>query len=266
MLVLLYHRIHPKFGVKPQDFKRQVLFLKKHLKPVNLEEAERAPRLSFLITFDDGFYDNYFYAYPILKELQVPAVIFVPPERLLDSEEVRRDEKLTNFSTYEAFKLSFLHKDNFPFLSWGELREMGDVFSVQSHGLTHRAAPGRGKPFKGKGDWRLFSLSEEERKGLKEGSQLSSILVKDKREAKRELSLSKELIEKKLGVEVKALAFPWGIYDKELLEIAKRVGYRLCFTTERGWNLLRSCKVKRLAVSEKKSFRWFKIRSLLYSL
>ena len=267
MLVLLYHRVHPKFGVHPELFREQMLFLKRRLRLVSLKEAENPPPFSALVTFDDGFYDVFYYAYPILKELSIPAVIFVSPERLLNSQVVRTAPHYSNVSTYEAFKNSFLNKDNSAFLSWGELKEMEDVFSIQSHGLTHRATVGRGgKPFKGEGkDWRIFSLSEEERKKVKVGTPLTSILVKDKREAERELSLSKEIIEKNLGIKVNSLAFPWGIYNGELLKTAKKLGYRYCFTTVRGWNRRASCEIKRLAVGEKKSLRWFKIRSLLYS-
>jgi len=270
MLTLLYHRVHPKFGVHPDKFRKQMEFLRKRFKVLSLEEARKGSSPpSVLITFDDGFYDVFHYAYPILKELSLPAVIFVSPERLLNSKRVRRTHEPSNLSTYDAFKSSFLKGDNSAFLTWGELEEMMDVFSVQSHALTHRAAIGEGgKPFKGEGrDWRIFSLPEEEQAKVKIGTPLTSILVKDGKEAKRELLLSKELIEKNLGEKVSSIAFPWGIYSKELLEIAKKVGYSHAFTTQRGWNGRRlPFKVKRLAVGENKSLRWFKIRSLLYSI
>ncbi len=267
MLVLLYHRVHPKFGVHPELFRKQLLFLKRFFKVLTLKEAEKGRSRGVLLTFDDGFYDVYYYAYPILKELSLPAAIFVSPERVFNSYKVRKEERFSNVSTYEAFKLSFSQGDNSSFLSWGELKEMGSLFSVQSHALTHRACIGaKGKPFKGKGDWRYFSLSEKEKKRVKVGAPLTSILVSDKKEAERELLESKRIIEEKLGAEVNSLAFPWGIYDRELLNLAKRLGYKFCFTTKRGWNRKLSCEVKRLAVGERKSLSWFKTRALFYSL
>ncbi len=268
LLVVLYHRVHPEFGVHPEVFRKQIEFLSAKLKTISLNGLENSGRFSALVTFDDGFYDFFVYAYPILKKYQVPAVIFVSPERVLNSEEVRNSSEFSDVPTPEAFKRSFLKGDNSAFLSWGELRLISSegLVSVQSHALTHRAALGRGKPYKPLNDWRIYSLPKDIRKNIKPGTELTSILIADKREAERELSLSKSILEEKLGKEVNAIAWPWGIYDKELVEMAKRIGYRFCFTTERGWNRGNLCRIKRLAVGEKKSMFWFKTRSLLYAL
>ncbi len=266
--VLLYHRVHPEYGVHPEVFEKQIEFLSRKLKMVPIGTLEKAGRFSALVTFDDGFYDFFVYAYPILKKYQVPAVIFVSPERVLNSDEVRTSAQFSDVPTPEAFKKSFLDGDNSAFLSWGELRLISSegLVSVQSHALTHRAAPGKGKPYRPPKDWRIYSLPEDVRKKVKPGTELTSILVADKREAERELSFSKSILEERLGKEVNAIAWPWGIYDEELVEIAKKVGYRFCFTTERGWNREDFCHIKRLAVSEKKSMFWFKTRALLYAL
>ncbi len=253
-LVLLYHRINPNFGIKPEVFKKQIKILKRLLS-----------KDQFLITFDDGFYDFFFYAYPILKEFELNAVIFISPERILNSEDIRYNAELTRISTSTAFCNSFLKNDNSAFLSWGELKAVSDIVDVQSHGLTHRASIGKGHPYK-KGDWRICSLTEEERAKVKEGTELTSILVTNYEEAERELKESKEIIEKKLGKSVNSIAFPWGIYNDNLIEIAKATGYKYCFTTERGWNRRKDCKIKRLSVSEKKNMFWFVTRSIIYAL
>jgi peptidoglycan/xylan/chitin deacetylase (PgdA/CDA1 family) len=89
--------------------------------------------------------------------------------------------------------------------------------------------------------------------------------VADYEEAERELRESKRILEKKLNKETCAIAWPWGIYDENVVDIAKNVGYKFCFTTERGWNRDNFCCVKRLVVSEKKSMFWFKTKTLLYA-
>lgn len=265
--VLLYHRVHPEFGVKPEVFEEQVKFLKRHFRILRLEELPTASRFpSALITFDDGFSDVFFYAYPILKRYNVPAVLFVPPERVFNSDEVRGNPKVSDISTFNAFRISFLNGDNTAFLSWGELKAVSDLIDVQSHALSHRAAVGKGKPFKPKTDWRVYSLSKLERKSIQNRTKLTSILVNDYKEAEVELRESKRILEEKLNKGITALAWPWGIYNKEIVKKAQEIGYKFCFTTERGWNRNNFRYLKRLAVSEKKCMFWFKTRSLLYAL
>jgi len=264
---LLYHRVHPKFGVKPEIFEEQIKFLKKYFQILKLEELEKRNHFpSALITFDDGFLDTFFYAYPVLRKYNVPAILFVSPQRILNTEDVRDNPMISDVSTFEAFKNSFLNNDNSAFLSWGELKAISDLIDVQSHALSHRASLGKGKPIKSKHDWRVYSLNDNEREKIKEGTELTSILVTNHKVAEKELMESKRLLEEKLNKAVNAIAWPWGIYDERVVDIAKKIGYRFCFTTNRGFNRKDFCHIKRLAVNERKSMLWFITRTFLYSL
>ena len=88
--VLMYHSISPdhkdsSLYVSPEVFKAQMEFLSKHhynvvaLEKVAayIEKKEKMPRRTVAITFDDGAYDNYSNAYPVLKQLSIPATFFV---------------------------------------------------------------------------------------------------------------------------------------------------------------------------------------------
>ncbi|SDF09058.1 polysaccharide deacetylase family protein [Sporomusa acidovorans] len=91
--VLLYHHINddnsdlPNLTVTPAEFERQIVMLKnagfETISPEDFmaymrQEPVALPDKPILITFDDGYEDNYTYAFPILKKYSFKAVIFVP--------------------------------------------------------------------------------------------------------------------------------------------------------------------------------------------
>ncbi len=263
--VLLYHRIHPKYGIKPEIFEKQILFLKKNFHILTIRDLKSSHRFpSILITFDDGFYDTFLYAYPIMKKYGVTGIVFVSPERVFEAGNRKKED--ADVSTYNAFKNSFTKGDNRAFMSWQELKIASDILDVQSHCLSHKAAVGKGKPFKSTNDWRVYSLDEKERKKVKEETELTSIILTNEKTAREELMKSKLIIEEKLNKKVKAVAWPWGMYNENAVKIARDIGYEFCFTTDRGFNRKNYCNIKRLAVGEKKSMFWFITRTLLYSL
>ncbi len=89
VLVLTYHRISDikrapwiLRAVNPHDFERQILYLRKsfNVLPIDnvvkcIREGEPLSPRTVIITFDDGYKDNYLNAYPILKKHNVPATI-----------------------------------------------------------------------------------------------------------------------------------------------------------------------------------------------
>jgi peptidoglycan/xylan/chitin deacetylase (PgdA/CDA1 family) len=85
--VLTYHRV----GVSPYGFKHvtadvfreQMRWLREHCRPIHPNDLQQTVttggRLKppVLVTFDDGYRDYHDVAYPILRELRIPAVNFV---------------------------------------------------------------------------------------------------------------------------------------------------------------------------------------------
>lgn len=87
-VILMYHSIDRSnefFTVKPEDFKKQMSYLKENnFKVIGLTELggllernEIISKKTVVITFDDGYEDNFLIAYPILKKNGFPATIFV---------------------------------------------------------------------------------------------------------------------------------------------------------------------------------------------
>jgi peptidoglycan/xylan/chitin deacetylase (PgdA/CDA1 family) len=131
--VLMYHHISEELGreecfnVTPCLFEKQIGFLlTKNFKVISLtqlveylKENSPLPPKSVVITFDDGYKNNYIYAYPILRKYNIPATIF------LTTGFVNGSVKATSFSgTYEKI-FSECPQEGLP-LSWEEIREMSE--------------------------------------------------------------------------------------------------------------------------------------------
>lgn len=91
LAILLYHRVAPRSGhwssyssIIPSDFERQLAYLASNFHVIPLLELAHIiqndltfPKKAAVITFDDGYKDNYLFAYPLLKKYGLPATIFL---------------------------------------------------------------------------------------------------------------------------------------------------------------------------------------------
>ena len=93
--ILAYHRVLPaptddfSFDLElvsawAEGFRAQMVHLRRHWHPMRFDEllslqraGRRVPRNAVLVTFDDGYEDNHRVAYPILRDLDLPAMFFV---------------------------------------------------------------------------------------------------------------------------------------------------------------------------------------------
>ena len=271
-LILSYHRViekwdraldysQPGMVVTAQTFDRQLSFLKDHFDVLSLGsllqngKGDRlAGRPRCVITFDDGWRDNYDLAFPILRKHAIPATVFVTTdfigtERafwhtelswvLMHMEpQVLRDE--TVFRAWPTPVRHYLRR----LASTGQVRSAHDVDPVIEtikamcdektieeliQGLSR--AMGVSKPLFP--ERRLFldwdQVGEMAASGMEIGSHgcthriLTRLPVE---EANEELVRSKAVIERRVGREVQHFAFPNEAASAALLRMAACAGYR----------------------------------------
>jgi peptidoglycan/xylan/chitin deacetylase (PgdA/CDA1 family) len=97
-------------------------------------EEKPIPPNPIVLTFDDGYFDNWVYAYPLLKKYGFKGTVFVNPEFVDPTDEYR-----PNLEDVWAGKVKIEELISHGFLSWREMREMekDGVMDIQSHGMTH---------------------------------------------------------------------------------------------------------------------------------
>jgi peptidoglycan/xylan/chitin deacetylase (PgdA/CDA1 family) len=132
--ILGYHRVSDSrhvLSVSPADFERQMRHLRaSSATPIRLEQAfdllgSEVRGRYVCVTFDDGYLDNLENAVPVLRELEIPATIFVPTT------------VIDGHASYDWFE------DPPPALSWEQIDSLvGEgLVDVQAHSRTHRRLP-----------------------------------------------------------------------------------------------------------------------------
>jgi len=133
----MYHRINDTIApsdliIAPEKFKEQMWYLKKFCDVISLQdvcdiyvqkkEMKRRRRPHIVITLDDGYYDNYQNAYPILKKFKLPATIFL----------------VTGFIDTGKKMLYYENMSTPDMLNWEEVRRMKDSgITFCPHTETH---------------------------------------------------------------------------------------------------------------------------------
>ncbi|MBU2590563.1 MAG: polysaccharide deacetylase family protein [Nitrospinae bacterium] len=299
--ILYYHRIYPASpapDVTLDLFEWQMKYLKKRYTILSLDELlayidgkVKLDRPGVAITFDDGWFDNFVYAYPILKKYNIKATIFVSTGNIWDKRLVRkRIDEVADISildrplTVADGHLNALAGDRSQFLTWDELREMQEsgLVSVQSHGVTHRKVFSDDKS-SGilKEDSRWVYSSPLPGVALGEGIYpVKSGLVSrsfspnvgswesDEEMEKRimgELAESRDRISTEIGVSPTHLCWPWGEYNELSIELAAKAGYSACYTTEAGTVTVDSDRMAIPRVSSSGGKMKFIKRGLVYS-
>jgi peptidoglycan/xylan/chitin deacetylase (PgdA/CDA1 family) len=133
--VLLFHRVTddiPEDGItvsKPR-FRAMIRNLRQHYRPISLsalldfvERGRIWPPRTVVVTFDDGYLDNYEHAAPILAEYGVPAAFFVAVGAMGTECVMPWDEHL---------------RGRVPWMDWNQVRELhAQGFEIGSHTITH---------------------------------------------------------------------------------------------------------------------------------
>lgn len=274
-VVLMYHRIlpldesrrsfsHPGIIVTPRSFARHLNILRRHFKPLTLQQFEHHlvsgepfPHGACLLTFDDGWLDNHTYALPLLQEHGVPAVVFVATD-YIETANAFWQERLGHL-LYEAtvrgiggallkdrtIELGDSHDEQY---LRSRVARIVDDYRRRPYDDIHSLIDGLEQAFRIAGqaaaiaprdrfmNWnQVIALAEG---GIAIGSHSSShrILTRlDPRELDDELSVSRSLIAKRLNREVPALAYPNGDVDERVRRQVQDLGYRLAFTTQEGF-------------------------------
>jgi peptidoglycan/xylan/chitin deacetylase (PgdA/CDA1 family) len=301
LLVLNYHRIGAPdgdsfdpgvFSASCDQLYEQIAYLKRRVSLVTLQEAmafvegadRTAPgRCRVLITFDDGYLDNYQVAFPILKSLGVQGVFFLVTS-LVGSTHVPWWEHIA-YVLRTAQQRSFVLRypvdlavglDTKGFTQslnevLGLYKKPSNTDPVRFISELQQEAKGEEPPRRIRRflDW--SEAREMARGGMAIGSHTHSHPVLTQLGPEQqlfELGQSRQLLSSELGIQAEALAYPVGArasFSDGTQQIARDAGYRIAFSAHGGTNLpgaTRRYDVKRVGIDDQ-SWTRFKVQTAM---
>lgn len=134
VIVLLYHRVNDDLRdavtVGVEQFDEQMAWLRRHNRVASIEDLVHGnirrdmSRPVVVVTFDDGYLDNYEKAVPILLRYQIPAAFFVSTGMIGTSKGFAHDLDKLGYAL--------------PNMNCDQLRHMKELgFTIGSHTVTH---------------------------------------------------------------------------------------------------------------------------------
>jgi len=255
--VLLYHRICPESDswslkpLTPEKFERQIEYFYNEFDIIAIEQLieflnhrEPLPKKAVAITFDDGYKDNYDYAYPILKKYRAPATIFLTTGHIGTGKLFWWDmvRYMISQTTSDKLDLGYLgkyklYKNSNDFNSASIIIEkLKRIPYNQKRHILEMMAQVLGVNIPIDAGKKLILSWEEiiemSRNRITFGAHTVNhpeLINMPLNEAKSEILQSKKDIERKIGAPVSLFSFPNGDSSPELINFIKEVGFLCAF-------------------------------------
>ena len=148
--IWLFHQVNSKSNTNPEELDTFFSFIsQKGYKTHTLKEIDahtkanqKLPKKSLILTFDDGYYDNYAVVFPLLKKYNLRAIFFV--NTLFIKEKVTRPLSVIEKSDTVNAALIFNYfqgqdATSEQYFTWEEMREMeaSGLVDIQCHSHRH---------------------------------------------------------------------------------------------------------------------------------
>jgi len=243
-----------------KKFERQIKFLSRHFNfcyPEEFFSKQVATKMNILITFDDGYRDNYQLAFPILKKYNAKAIFFLATN-YIGTENWLWHDRVRYLVTQHKIGLekaeNILKKMN-------RGHEIPKDFKELVKNLSIHIPPVRLMM-----SWE--EVSELAKEGFKIGGHTENHMILPilkVEEQESEIKNSLQTIKKKIGVNCESFACPNGLYDQITINILKQNNIHYAFTTDKGINTPDQdpLKIKRIGINAADSISFILLKLFL---
>ncbi len=252
LTIIAYHRILEAddnfryddgvISCSPAAFEKQIRFFKDHFSIISFRQLKESldnrsplPSNSLIITFDDGYKDNFTHAFPILRKYNTSATIFLSVRHIDTGENYWWDEA--------AFYLKHAHKSSRDIAQFlYELKHVPNLERVRRIKELARTIENKTVRLERQSlswdDIRAMSKA-----GIEFGSHTMThpVLshVEQESELEYEIGESKKAIEAKIQSDVIVFSYPVGrktAFNDRVKEKVRKAGYRFAVSYMHGTN------------------------------
>ena len=214
--IIMYHGIlkDPKragpYVITPDTFEGDLRYLQEHGYTTvvmqdlidYVDEGRPLPKKPILLTFDDGFYNNYVYAYPLLKQYHARMVLS-PVGRYTDEYSASGEENA-----------------NYSYVTWDRIREMmqSGLVEIQNHSYD------------------MHANDTAHRKGAKKTA--GETLDQYRKALTDDVTKMQQRMQEMTGYQPTTFTYPLGAVSRESLPILKDLGFRATLVCESRTNVI----------------------------
>ncbi|MHB1147223.1 MAG: polysaccharide deacetylase family protein [Lutibacter sp.] len=247
ILVLMYHRIHSEIGenlkhltVSPENFEEQLKYYNENFTILNVKDNWKALKKNgLLLTFDDGYYDNFINALPLLEKYNTPAIFFISTINIDKFKEFWWDrldyiyDKLDNeFKVPD--KLNFVNKNEYSYKNISVF--LSEINEEEKDKWLCNFEKLNNIEFKNRESYRSLSIKELQ---FLENHPLITIGLHthnhyplgklDSINQRKEIKNSLEIFKKYLNYYPDLIALPHGSYNEDTFLILKETSFKFIF-------------------------------------
>jgi peptidoglycan/xylan/chitin deacetylase (PgdA/CDA1 family) len=288
-IILMYHRVTAgppgpyALSVTPEEFRAQLDAVRSRAEPSTLDGlSDAAERPRVVVTFDDGYADNFEVAAPIAQSLEVPMAVYVTSGvlgdpaglwwdrldavcerhgiRALESpQQAARSVEVTIGGVRLSVELTGAEAS--ARLLWALHTRLRRRPPEEIDAVIDEVAAQLGVAAGGRSEDRLLTVAELRELAALEHVTIGAHTVRHERladlspsEQFSTVSRSKADLERLIGCAVEHFAYPFGgptDIDRDSVRVARRAGFKTAVTTSRGtaWRATPRFRLPRYMVS-----------------
>lgn len=237
VIVLMYHRVlsenkeNNSLTVSSKNFQDQMNYLKENFNILRFDsDWQKSNSPSFVITFDDGYYDNYLIARDFLAKESIASTFFITTKNIGTNDLFWWDEIHINRDIYEH-NCDLTHAE----ITRKLIRstpEQQVKFLSKYRPYYKNENQGDHENYRSMSKRELHELSQFE--GVCIGAHTinhTRLSLLNEKEISLELSESKRMIEEIIKKEVVTASFPYGSYNQNTIKVSKKLGLTKTATT-----------------------------------